>query len=199
MLTRILRTPDEKNLTMARVLLGALFFVRGAQGLLGWFGGSGIHDLSSFVHLVSLPAPLVLLTVFIDFFGGIVLIAGLFARISAAFILADTASTLVLWAISPRVFMDWSITQGGAGIQYFLLALAVALILVARGAGAFSLDRMLLGRKRRRAALRIASTHDVLHDVRRFGENRRGSRPAGGDSGRATPSVGSSACRAWHE
>jgi putative oxidoreductase len=149
MLTKLLNTPDEKSLATARVLLGVLFFVRGAQGLLGWFGGSGIQDLNSSFRLVSLSAPLVLMAVLISFLAGIGLMAGLFTRIAAAFVLADTASTLALWAINPRVFMDWSITQGGAGIEYFLLALALAFILLARGAGAFSLDRMLLDRKLR--------------------------------------------------
>jgi putative oxidoreductase len=176
MLTRILRTPDEKSLAIVRGLLGLLFFVRGAQGLLGWFGGSGIHDLNSFFRLVNLSAPLVFLAVFIDFLAGIGLIAGLFTRIAAACILADTASTLALWAINPRVFLDWSITQGGASIEYYLLAFVVALILVVRGAGAFSFDRILLGRSFRRAGLRIASASAGLDGMRPNGRSARSPR-----------------------
>jgi putative oxidoreductase len=159
MMTKLLQTDDEKALAAARVLLGVLVFIRGAQGLLGWFGGSGIYDLGSFLRVVSPSAPLVLLVVLVNFLGGIGLITGLFTRIAAACILADTASTVVLWAVSPRVFLDWSITQGGASIEYYSLAFAIALTLVVRGAGAFSFDRMLLGRRFRRAGLRTVSAH----------------------------------------
>lgn len=177
MLTKVLRTSDEKSLAIARVLLGILFFVLGAQWLLGWFGGSGIHDVNSLLHLVSLSAPLVLLSVFIDFLAGVALVAGLFTRIAAACILADTASTLALWAINPRVFMDWSIIQGGAGIEYYLLAFVVALILFVQGAGAFSLDGVLLGRKFHRGGLRIASAHAGLDNMRTNGRRPRLPRP----------------------
>ena len=173
MLTKILRTSDEKSLAIARVLLGILFFVVGAQWLLGWFGGSGIHDVNSLLHLVRLSAPLVLLAVFIDFLAGIALVAGLFTRIAAACILANTASTLALWAISPRIFMDWSITQGGASIEYYLLAFVVALILAVQGAGAFSLDGVLLGRKFHRAGLRMAGAHAGLDNIRPNGRRLR--------------------------
>jgi putative oxidoreductase len=150
MLSKILQTIEDKVVATARILLGFLFFVRGAQGVLGWFGGSGIHDLKSFFNLVSLSAPLVLLAVFIDLFGGIGLIAGLFTRIAAIGVAADAALTLILWILNPRLFVDWSITQGGAGLEYYLLAFALASILVVKGAGAFSLDRFLFYRRPRR-------------------------------------------------
>ena len=40
-------------------------------------------------------------------------------------------------------FMNWMGTQKGEGIEYHLLALAMAAALLLRGAGAFSLDRSL--------------------------------------------------------
>ena len=38
--------------------------------------------------------------------------------------------------------MNWLGTQEGHGIEYHLLAIALALIVVVKGAGAFSLDRL---------------------------------------------------------
>lgn len=146
MLTRLFETNGDKVLAAARIILGLLFFIQGAQWALGWFGGAGIHDINALLRLVSLSAPLVLGAALISFFGGIGLIVGLFARIAAVLIAVDTAFSVILGLIEPRLFLDWSITQGGAGIEYSLLALALALILTARGAGAFSLDRLLFFR-----------------------------------------------------
>jgi putative oxidoreductase len=40
-------------------------------------------------------------------------------------------------------FMNWFGNQKGEGIEYHLLAIAIAAALLLRGAGAFSLDRTL--------------------------------------------------------
>jgi putative oxidoreductase len=40
-------------------------------------------------------------------------------------------------------FMNWMGNQKGEGFEFHLLALAMAAALLLRGAGAFSLDRML--------------------------------------------------------
>ncbi len=40
-------------------------------------------------------------------------------------------------------FMDWSGNQKGEGYEYHLLALALAIPIIIRGAGAFSIDRAL--------------------------------------------------------
>ncbi|HTV54455.1 MAG TPA: DoxX family protein [Terriglobia bacterium] len=145
-MSRLLQTSDDKSFAMVRLLLGFVVFVRGAQGLLGWFGGSGIHDLSSFLRFVSLPEPLVLVVALVGFFGGIGLIAGLFTRVVAVSVAAETAFMLVLWPINPHLFMDWAITEGGASVEFYLLVLALAIVLVVKGAGALSLDRLLFSR-----------------------------------------------------
>ena len=40
-------------------------------------------------------------------------------------------------------FMNWSGGQRGEGFEFHLLAIAIAVTLIARGAGAWSLDRLL--------------------------------------------------------
>jgi putative oxidoreductase len=150
---RLLRTENERTVEIARILLGFVVFVRGAQGLLGWFGGPAFHDpLYSLFHVVSIPAPLVWLAIITGFFAGAGLIVGLFTRFAAVGIMADTLLGLVLAIVNRGLYSDWSISQGGASGQYCLLAFALALILVVRGAGAFSLDRWLFCRRARCAA-----------------------------------------------
>lgn len=51
MFTKLLQTEDDRALAIARMVLGFVFFVRGAQGLLGWFGAPAFNDsLNSFIH-----------------------------------------------------------------------------------------------------------------------------------------------------
>ena len=45
-------------------------------------------------------------------------------------------------------FMNWTGQQKGEGFEYHLLALAIAIVLMARGSGAFSVDRALSSRGR---------------------------------------------------
>jgi putative oxidoreductase len=40
-------------------------------------------------------------------------------------------------------FMNWSGQQKGEGFEYHLLAIVIALVLMVRGSGAFSVDRAL--------------------------------------------------------
>jgi putative oxidoreductase len=47
------------------------------------------------------------------------------------------------------LFMNWFGNQKGEGFEYHLLALALLLVLVIRGAGALSLDRLISGWWRR--------------------------------------------------
>jgi putative oxidoreductase len=41
------------------------------------------------------------------------------------------------------IFMNWSGNQKGEGYEYHLLAIAIGLAVVIRGAGAFSVDRLI--------------------------------------------------------
>ena len=53
-------------------------------------------------------------------------------------------------------FMNWTGTQKGEGFEYHLLALAVTAFLMLRGAGALSLDRVLIASTSRTAQPSLA-------------------------------------------
>ena len=42
-----------------------------------------------------------------------------------------------------RVFMNWTGRQKGEGFEYHLLAMALLLVLLIRGSGAYSIDQIL--------------------------------------------------------
>ena len=128
---------------IVRIVLGIIFFAHGAQKLLGWFSGPGLaNSMRAFTEHLHLPSTLAFLVIAGELFSGIGLIVGLFSRI-AALVIALTmvgAIATVHWRFG--LFLNWLGTQEGHGIEYHLLVIALALIVVVKGAGAFSLDRL---------------------------------------------------------
>jgi DoxX len=84
MLRKLVHTDHDWVLTVVRLVLGIVFFAHGAQKLLGWFGGAGFSGtMGSFTHQMGIPAPLALLAIAAEFFGGLGLIVGLLGRVAA--------------------------------------------------------------------------------------------------------------------
>jgi putative oxidoreductase len=128
---------------MLRVVLGVVFFAHGAQKLLGWFGGYGFHGTMGMFEHMGMPAPVALLIICTEFFGGLGLIVGLLTRIAALGIGAEMIGAIFLVHLPNGFFMNWAGTQKGEGFEYHLLTIATAAALLLRGSGAFSLDRTL--------------------------------------------------------
>lgn len=140
---RLLGTGNDVALTILRVVLGVVFFAHGAQKMLGWFGGFGFQGtMGAFAHM-GMPAPLGLLIICTEFFGGLGLIVGLLTRIASLGIAGLMIGAIFMVHLQNGFFMNWMGTQKGEGIEYHLLALAMAGALLLRGAGAFSLDHAL--------------------------------------------------------
>ena len=139
---KLLNTENDYILTLARLVLGVVFFAHGAQKMLGWFGGYGFEaTMTGFMH-EGIPAIFAFLAICAEFFGSIGLVSGFLTRI-AAFGIACVMSVAITMHIHNGFFMNWTGSQKGEGIEYHLLALAVSVLLMARGAGALSLDHML--------------------------------------------------------
>src|SRR5579863_5586450 len=84
MFKRLFQTADDKVLTLIRLVLGIVFFAHGSQKMLGWFGGYGFKGtMGFFTQQQHIPAPLAVLAICAEFFGGLGLIVGLLARIAA--------------------------------------------------------------------------------------------------------------------
>jgi putative oxidoreductase len=144
MLTWILGTNDDWVIAIVRVVLGVVFFAHGAQMALGWFGGAGLQStVRTFREDLHIPTPLALLSVAAEFLGGLGLIFGLLSRV-AAFGIAVVMSVALL-AVHRKFgfFMNWFGEKQGHGIEYHVLVLALALTVIIKGAGAFSLDQVL--------------------------------------------------------
>src|SRR5208283_4645523 len=143
MLKRLMATSNDLSFTILRLVLGVVFFAHGAQKMLGWFGGFGFHGtMGAFTHM-GMPAPVALLVICTEFFGGLGLIVGLLSRIASLGIAGLMIGAIFMVHLSNGFFMNWMGTQKGEGIEYHLLALAMAAALLLRGGGAFSVDRAL--------------------------------------------------------
>ena len=128
---------------IARIVLGIIFFGHGAQKILGWYGGPGLaSSMRTFTEHLHLPSTLAFLVIAGEFFGGIGLIVGLFSRIAALVIALTMVGAIATVHFRFGLFLNWFGRQEGHGIEYHLLAIALSLVVVVKGAGAVSLDRL---------------------------------------------------------
>jgi len=140
----MLGTDGDWVITIVRIVLGVVFFAHGAQKALGWFGGAGLlSTVRVFREQLRIPAPLALLSVAAEFLGGLGLIVGLLSRIAALGIAVVMIVALVAVHGKFGFFMNWYGEKQGHGIEYHILVLALALAVMVKGAGAFSLDQVL--------------------------------------------------------
>ena len=135
--------PDIASLVL-RLVLGAVFFPHGAQKVLGWFGGHGFAGtMGFFTGQMHIPALFAFLAIAAEFAGSLALIAGLFTRVAAFGIAATMAVAVAMVHWQHGFFMNWSGAQKGEGIEYHLLAVAIALALVIKGGGKWALDALI--------------------------------------------------------
>ncbi len=143
MLKRLMGTSNDVALTILRVVLGVVFLAHGSQKMLGCFGGFGFHATMAFFTQMGMPAAVAFLIICTEFFGGLGLLFGLLTRIAALGIAGLMIGAIFMVHLQNGFFMNWMGTQKGEGFEFHLLVLAMAAVLLLRGAGAFSLDRTL--------------------------------------------------------
>jgi putative oxidoreductase len=171
MLDRFLKTDSSQTSCLQRVLLGAVMLPHGAQKLLGWFGGYGFSGtMNYFTGTMHIPSALAFLVIVSEFFGSLGLLLGSGTRIAAFGAAATMTGAVLTTHLKVGFFMNWFGNQAGEGLEYHLLALALALPLVFRGGGAFSVDSRLfeaLAAHRRRSRVRALSSEDTPRNVAR--------------------------------
>jgi putative oxidoreductase len=142
MIKKLFETDGNLSGTILRVSLGVVMFPHGAQKLLGWFGGGGFSgSLKWFESTFHIPFILALAAILAESLGAIALISGFFTRIAALAIAVEMAVAVYLIHWKAGFFMNWMGNQKGEGFEYHILAVAIALALVIRGGGLWSIDR----------------------------------------------------------
>lgn len=127
---------ESLTLNALRIVAGFVFWQHGAQKLLGWFGGSQVDGLLSMLGIAGV----------LEFFGGILIVVGLFTR-PVAFVLAGEMAVAYFLAhvggaetLMERIF---PIMNGG---ERAVLYCFIFLLLTAFGPGRFSLDARMQSR-----------------------------------------------------
>ncbi|MGO4999352.1 DoxX family protein [Oceanisphaera sp. W20_SRM_FM3] len=122
-----------------RLGAGVIFAAHGGQKLFGWFGGYGLEGTAGWMTSIGLEPGMLMAAMAggAEFFGGLLLIAGLMTR-PAALMLAIT----MLVAIA-TVHLSNGLFMSNNGYEFGLALLVISIALVFRGAGSLSVDRLL--------------------------------------------------------
>jgi putative oxidoreductase len=141
MFTSILRTDRNAAALVLRLFLAVVFFPHGAQKVLGWFGGPGLHgSVSMLSGTMHIPLILAILAIAAEFLGPLGLFVGFLTRIAAFGIGFEMAVAAVVYHSRFGFFMNWFGQKGGEGIEYHLLIIGIAAALMITGGGLWSID-----------------------------------------------------------
>ena len=143
MLRALFATPQDISLFIIRVTLAIVFFPHGAQKALGWFGGNGFSGTMGFFEHQGIPAVFAFLAIMAEFAGALGLFVGLLGRVAAAGILTNMLVAIVMIHGKNGFFMNWTGKQAGEGYELHLLVIAMCLVIILKGSGMFSVDRIL--------------------------------------------------------
>lgn len=120
---------------LLRLTIGLAFFLHGAQKVFGWFGGSGLEKWSEYLASQNYSKPIAYLAAYVEMIAGILLIAGVFTKLSAGSMLI-----FMLFAVWIAHFEKGYFSQKG-GYEYQLLLIVSCVVLIILGGGEFSIDK----------------------------------------------------------
>jgi len=144
MLRKFFATDNDFSLLILRLGLGIVILPHGLQKTLGLFGGYGFAGTYGyFTNQVGVPAVVAVLIILAESLGALGLIFGALTRLGALGIGMVMAGAISMVHWQNGFFMNWSGKQAGEGFEYHLLAITIALVLLLRGGGALSIDRLL--------------------------------------------------------
>lgn len=122
-----------------RVGAGIIFSAHGAQKLFGWYGGYGLKGTAGWMSSIGLEPGMLMASMAggAEFFGGLLLIAGLFVRPAALMLAITMVVAIAMVHLQNGLFMT------NNGYEFGLALLVISIGLIFRGAGSLSLDRLL--------------------------------------------------------
>lgn len=117
-------------LLVMRLVLGTIMLVHGYHKIFG-----GLHHFVQLVNGLGLPSWLAYLSAFTEFFGGLLILLGLFTRCAAFAICIDLSVAIA------KVHLHNGFT-GNGGYEFPLAAAALAFALIFFGAGPIAFDHI---------------------------------------------------------
>jgi len=142
MFKKLINTNDDVAALVLRLLLGIVFFPHGMQKLIGWFGGYGFSGtMDMFTTKLGIPVLFAFLAIMAEGLGSLGLITGLLTRVAAFGIAVNMAVAVYMMHWQNGFFMNWFGNQKGEGYEFHLLAIGMALALLVKGGGKWSIDK----------------------------------------------------------
>ena len=145
MVGSIFRTSDDIGAFIARITLGVVMLPHGLQKLLGLFGGAGFSGTVEFFVGSGLPAFIAVLIIISESFGSLGLIFGFLSRLAALGVIIIMLGAIITVHIKNGFFMNWSGSGSGEGFEFHLLTIGLGLVVLFKGGGAWSVDRVISG------------------------------------------------------
>lgn len=141
-LLSVFRSNESLAPIALRVVAGVIFAAHGAQKLFAWFGGYGLEGTGQWMASIGLEPGyfMALMAGSAEFFGGLLLIAGLLTR-PAALVLAITMLVAIV-----TVHLDNGLFMSNNGYEFGLSLMAISIALVFSGAGRFAIDNVIAKR-----------------------------------------------------
>lgn len=133
-------TSTSTNSTLPlRLIAGIIFSAHGAQKLFAWFGGYGLEGTAQWMDSIGLsPGYFMALGAgSAEFFGGLLLLLGLFTRASGAVL----AFTMIIAIFS--VHFTNGLFMSNNGYEFALALLGMSLALAIQGGGKYALDNVI--------------------------------------------------------
>lgn len=120
-------------LTIIRLALGVIFFMHGAQKVLGWFGGSGLEGFVKWASGYKIPVMVGYIAAFAEFIGGILLFTGILPRLGGLMVMGVMlgATFIIHW---PNGFF---VQNNGYEYTLFLSLCSLAIIICGPGKSIF--------------------------------------------------------------
>lgn len=142
LMNRLTATASGFDSLVVRAGIGIIFAAHGSQKLFGWFGGYGLEGTAGWMASIGLE-PGMLMAILAggaEFLGGLFLIIGLFVRPAALLLAATMLVAIFIVHLPNGLFMS------NNGYEFGLALLVASVGLLIRGAGSFSLDRLLFAK-----------------------------------------------------
>ncbi len=158
MLNKLLKTDSNDYIALiTRLVIGLVMLPHGAQKLLGWFGGYGFSGtLNFFTGTLGIPFIISVVVILTESVGSVLLILGFAARINSLLLISTMIGAVATTHFANGFFMNWFGNQAGEGFEYHILYSALALIVLIKGSGMFSIDALLQSRNVYKTKLKAA-------------------------------------------
>ena len=144
MAKKLFFTNNDISIAILRITLGIVMLGHGLQKAFGLFGGFGwTNTVHYFTDTVGVPAALGGFIILIETVGALLLIFGFAGRIQAALMIAVITGAFFVDHLPNGFFMNWFGNHKGEGYEFDLLFAAIASVIVIKGSGKFSIDRLL--------------------------------------------------------